>query len=586
MKNKLQLNAIKNLLFSSISCSKESHKITDSDHFFLIKKIVYIFIALLLCQNSVAQIQHWTGATSTDWNTASNWSPSGVPTSTSELYIFNGTNTITVSGTAIAKSVNIQNSKTLTINTGATLNLIGDGSNFAYLDVYESSTVVNNGTLALETQIGAAVGGFVGIHPTATVINNGTFKINTTANRAIEMGNPNGTNGTATFTNNNCGKLIAKLGQLYVYASPTSIVNNYGFIQIGGNISGNGSFSNYGTVVSGGINIATNNQSGSVIVNNNPTNSTIFSYTGTYLGTINGIYTNTTATTTAGTFTAPNTFVPSGLPLGSQTLYAKITPSGGACSYVVPFTYNYAPPTITAGAVTNAATCGGATGSIAFTTTNVANGTYSLTFNTTGASSPKNINVSSNTFILSGLTAGAYNNFSLTVLGQTATTGTLSPAKTVADAALPNAGLTLSSGTLTATQAGAAYRWFTCPSTLVSGQTARTYTPTASADYKVEVTLNGCVATSNCVSVAVLANDSFEKTNSFVLYPNPSKGIVTIDSQINGDFEITNQLGQKVTQFKVKEGSNTINLESLAEGVYFIKSKNNNFESQKIIIKH
>jgi hypothetical protein len=328
----------------------------------------------------------------------------------------------------------------------------------------------------------------------------------------------------------------------------------------------------------------TNSGNASVAVNNTPT--PIFTYGGTYNGTINGIYTNTTATTTAGTFTAPNTFVPSGLPLGSQTLYAKITPSGGACSYVVPFTYNYAPPTITAGAVTNAATCGGATGSIAFTTTNVANGTYSLTFNTTGTASPKSITVSSNTFTLSGLTAGAYNNFSLTVSGQTATTGTLSPAKTVADPALPNAGLTLSSGTLTATQAGAAYRWFTCPSSLVSGQTARTYTPTVSADYKVEVTLNGCVATSNCVSVAVLANDSFEKTNSFVLYPNPSKGIVTIDSQINGDFEIANQLGQKVTQFKVKEGSNTINLESLAEGVYFIKSKNNNFESQKIIIKH
>lgn len=45
-------------------------------------------------------------------------------------------------------------------------------------------------------------------------------------------------------------------------------------------------------------------------------------------------------TNSAGTFTAPNTFVPDvSLPTGSQTLYAKITPNGGACEYVVPFTY-------------------------------------------------------------------------------------------------------------------------------------------------------------------------------------------------------------------------------------------------------
>ncbi len=66
-----------------------------------------------------------------------------------------------------------------------------------------------------------------------------------------------------------------------------------------------------------------------------------FTYGGSFNGSIiNGIFTNPTATTSAGTFTAPNTFVPSGtLPGGSQTLYAKITPSGGACFYVVPFIY-------------------------------------------------------------------------------------------------------------------------------------------------------------------------------------------------------------------------------------------------------
>ena len=81
-----------------------------------------------------------------------------------------------------------------------------------------------------------------------------------------------------------------------------------------------------------------NSGNGSVIVNN--TQTSIFTYGGTYDGTVNDIYTKSIATTSAGAFTAPNTFTPSGLPAGSQTLYAKITPSGGACEYVVPFTLN------------------------------------------------------------------------------------------------------------------------------------------------------------------------------------------------------------------------------------------------------
>ena len=83
------------------------------------------------------------------------------------------------------------------------------------------------------------------------------------------------------------------------------------------------------------------NSANSVVVNNT---TPIFTYGGTYNGIINGIFTDSLTTISAGTFTAPNTFTPlTTLPKTSQTLYAKITPSGGACTYVVPFTYNNVP---------------------------------------------------------------------------------------------------------------------------------------------------------------------------------------------------------------------------------------------------
>jgi hypothetical protein len=150
------------------------------------------------------------------------------------------------------------------------------------------------------------------------------------------------------------------------------------------------------------------------------------------------------------------------------------------------------PPTITAGAVTNAATCGGATGNIAFTATNVPNGTYSLTFTTTGTSSPQNVTVSNNAFTLSSLTAGSYNNFSLTVSGQTATTGVLSPAKIVSNPAAPT--LTVGTSTNPTTCAG------------TNGNIAFTSTNLPNGTYSLSFTATGVGATTSPQNVMVTSN--------------------------------------------------------------------------------
>ena len=73
-----------------------------------------------------------------------------------------------------------------------------------------------------------------------------------------------------------------------------------------------------------------------------------------------------------------------------------------------------ASPTITSGIVTNPTTCGGE-GSIAFTSTNLPNGTYPLSY--TGGGLSQNVTVSNNTFTATGLTADTYSNFTVTNLG-------------------------------------------------------------------------------------------------------------------------------------------------------------------------
>jgi hypothetical protein len=83
----------------------------------------------------------------------------------------------------------------------------------------------------------------------------------------------------------------------------------------------------------------------------------------------------------------------------------------------------------------------------------------------------------------------------------------------------------------------------------------------------------------------VLGVNDFEKNNKFVIYPNPTTNIVNVNSDIDGNIQITNQLGQTVKTFKVKANvPNSINVENLTDGVYFVKDSNKT-KSYKLIIK-
>ena len=135
-----------------------------------------------------------------------------------------------------------------------------------------------------------------------------------------------------------------------------------------------------------------------------------------------------------------NTFTLSGLPAGAYSNFS-ITNNNCTGNDATAKALNNPPtPTLAAGTITNPTTCGGTNGSIAFSTTNLPDGSYSLSF--TGAGSPKSITVSANAFTLSGLPAGAYSSFSIT---NNNCTGNDATAKTLNNPPTP----TLAAGTIT-----------------------------------------------------------------------------------------------------------------------------------------
>ena len=145
----------------------------------------------------------------------------------------------------------------------------------------------------------------------------------------------------------------------------------------------------------------------------------------------------------------------------------------------------------------------------------------------------------------------------------------------------------LTTGILTANETGASYQWYACPNTLLSGETNQDFEPTALGDYKVEITVGACVVESACYTVTTLDTKSFDSNVTFVIYPNPTNGLLNIDSNFDGDFIIVNQLGQTVKNFKVNATvENIINVENIADGIYYIKGSNGTqIHSQRLLIK-
>jgi Secretion system C-terminal sorting domain/Domain of unknown function (DUF2341) len=301
------------------------------------KKILLTISILLLTTNVFAATIDWIGATNTDWNTASNWSSNTVPTSSDYVNIQGGAVAPVLSTVTTIINLQIFNGYSLTIAATGRLNIIGDGGNVAglYLD---GGNVINNGMIVLEALNGTTLNYTeLNLRPSgnlSTLVNNGYIKVNSTS-FAIAIGTNSNAN-INSITNNSCGVIYTTGGG---YFTNLSLLNNAGLIICKNSFNQSGTFANNGIInyqnLTGSF---INNTNPAVIVNNSMP---IFTYGGTFNGTVNGIYKDSACTISAGTYTAPNTFVPNAaiLPLGSQTLYAKITPNGGACNYIVPFTY-------------------------------------------------------------------------------------------------------------------------------------------------------------------------------------------------------------------------------------------------------
>jgi surface protein len=349
----------------------------------------------------------WTGAVSTDWNTACNWTPAWVPDlSNAGVLVPYRANEPTINGIVPdIKVLSLNYPATLTINESSVLNVRGnDGVDKGVL-VY--GTLTNNGTLNIESSTQQAIDAYIYLRSVdSKVVNNGTMNINST-DEAIGVGastesrftnnatgvinivngigievaqhsdvlifenygtiNYNGAKdalslqGTTTFTNEgsininsgtgismltpssltnrNCGKIIMQSG---TYSS-TGTTTNSGLLQMPNayDFVNTATFTNNGVLKAKTVSGITNNAL--VLTNSCP----IFTIAGSNDITINGVFTDAAALTSAGTYNvADGKFTANGsLPAGSQGLFAKLTRASDGCTVIVPFDFDNVLPT-------------------------------------------------------------------------------------------------------------------------------------------------------------------------------------------------------------------------------------------------
>ena len=153
--------------------------------------------------------------------------------------------------------------------------------------------------------------------------------------------------------------------------------------------------------------------------------------------------------------------------------------------------------------------------------------------------------------------------------------------------------VTLSDLTLTASQAGATYQWYSCsdglPITPLAGETSQSFTPSAQGDYSVEITDNNCTVMSACFTVGAV---SLEESTlpTMTIYPNPSDGPFTIsfnESNVDISLTIVDLQGKAIFRTQTNASKTLVIDENLANGVYFVQLQAGDaLTTHKVIINH
>lgn len=181
--------------------------------------------------------------------------------------------------------------------------------------------------------------------------------------------------------------------------------------------------------------------------------------------------------------------------------------------------------------------------------------------------------------------AGTYTD----TLSNAAYTGCDSSVTTTLTVNAVNIGTGTSGNTISASATGAIYQWIDCTTgDSLAGETAQSFTANTNGDYAVIIEQNGCIDTSNCVSMIVTGIDHLKEIY-FEIYPNPATDKLFVNYELKGSHQINilDVTGRVIYSGMYEDHFSEIDISKLFAGIYFIRitNKNNQSSMQKFIKK-
>ena len=179
---------------------------------------------------------------------------------------------------------------------------------------------------------------------------------------------------------------------------------------------------------------------------------------------------------------------------------------------------------------------------------------------------------------------GFLTNFALTGTSSNFDTSGINISLPLIDTTINQSGLNLMANDSTAD----AYQWFDCMNNLtLTSDTLRSFSATANGDYAVILSKNGCVDTSNCISIMTVGLDDLDFKNNFTLSQNPvNEQFVLINNNgIQVDTYLRSVSGRLVdTKQKVQKERIEFNTGRLTSGIYILSIIGNDGSSTNIKI--
>lgn len=130
--------------------------------------------------------------------------------------------------------------------------------------------------------------------------------------------------------------------------------------------------------------------------------------------------------------------------------------------------------------------------------------------------------------------------------------------------------------TLVADLGGDGYQWVDCSNgnTPIPGATGSFYEATQNGSYAVVTTIGSCSELSNCIVISTVGLEELSQIDNLTLFPNPTTGVLTIQSSSTQQLKIVDIVGNIVRKENIVAGvSKQIDLTSLGAGSYYLQSR-------------